>query len=237
MSTQPLRIAAVCLALLITAGAAFAGAEPVRQEKPGAFNSGSAALLAEATSTAWVVYVPHIMQQQTISPTPTYTPTPTTSPTPTYTPTPTTSPTLTPEGPDIDGSWRGTGPDFEASIIFRIANRHLSNILVSYETASCGEAAGIFFINLPVIDGNTFDISLTNQSTFTTFTIHGTFHSDTSATGTMQVRGTFCRSFDTTWSAAKQPASTLPSPLDNSAWHFQSDPDDPNIVYATKGTN
>ena len=243
MTLQPLRFVAVCLSLLIAAGAALTSASPLIQKD----DAGSSDMLGIApvlgdTPTPWLAYLSMIRNEDlttaTPTATPTNTPTATSTSTPTATPTntATATPTSTPDDPGVDGTWKGTGPDFNTSISFKINNNSIDYIFAAYETQSCGEGVGAFYVgNPPAIVGNAFDISLVQQQTFSTFTIHGTFQSNTSASGTMQVRGSFCKSFDTTWTATKQPSGTSAAiPADDGTWHLQIDPNDANTVYAMK---
>jgi hypothetical protein len=174
-----------------------------------------ASVMAPAQSPTSVVYLPAVQNEQqvptsTVTPTSTRTPTPCptdTVPTPggcsTITPTPTN--TLTPELFSIDGVWGGTTSQNEA-ISFEIRDHGFISFTTSYKIGGCGSTVTTFGGNIP-IHGNTFYYI---QALFNGVLIitSGTFNSDSHATGTIEVSGTFCGDFDGIWQADKRNGSS-----------------------------
>jgi hypothetical protein len=101
-----------------------------------------------------------------------------------------------PAGFAIDGSWGGT-TSFSTQIAFTIVNREVSFIGIN----ACNSTFTFEYqLDRPKIAGNTIHVEETGAFGFT---LHGTFTSPSSASGTVTLDNAFCQASGS-WAASKQ---------------------------------
>lgn len=167
---------------------------PIASAKESHFQSTS-------TPAVYKVYLAYIGNAPTPSPTDTPLP-PTSTPEPLPTNTPTPKPPSEPFS--IDGQWEGTTSQGK-EVKFSIVNRSLTSASIAFQIGGCGVSMRTNFLSPTPIRGNSFGYGgeYGGIDRYTVF-VFGTFSSDTSAAGTLEVRGTLCGDLDATWTALKQ---------------------------------